>query len=413
MKKMLFLLFLYFPTLRAQNVVNDQLSIGIVRHLNSLILGEKRTIWISLPTSYSQAQFAKSRYPVVYVLDGDANFATVSAMTKQLSIRNGNTEFPEMIVVGILNTDRERDFSPTKSVFQTYGKLAPDVKTGGGERFTAFMEKELMGYIDNNYPTAPYRILIGHSLGGLATANVLVNHTHLFNGYILIDPSMWWDNRSFLSDIKKTLAQSTFSNTGVYLGIANNLPADVDTSALRRDTAMSTFHTRSIFLFKDALLKNKQNGLRFSYRFYPTEPHMSAPLITIYDGLHYLLDFYTMPTGWVGDFFNPENRQNTAKLFTQHYNTVSTKMGYKVLPSESLINNYAGTALGSGMPEKALPLYELNVINYPGSYGAYESLGDFYEHQKDVKHAIASYRKSLALKATRQVRHKLHILLNK
>ncbi|GLU54724.1 hypothetical protein Dfri01_41850 [Dyadobacter frigoris] len=295
-------------------MVNNQLSIGSVNQINSKILKEKRTVWVSLPTSYYEHQFAKAHYPVIYVLDGDANFATVSAMAKQLSIRNGNTEFPEVIVVGILNTDRELDFTPTKSDFLTYGRFPPGTKTGGGEKFTAFIEKEMIPYIDAQYPTLPFRILIGHSLGGLATSNVLINHTKLFNSYIMIDPSMWWDNRKFLEHAEQKLEQKSFKDISVFLGIANNMRSDIDTLALRNDTCMATFHTRSIFLFKDAFQKNKENGLHFNYRFYPTEPHMSAPLITVYDGLHFIFDFYTMPSGWIASFFNPHDHTDIAQL---------------------------------------------------------------------------------------------------
>ena len=203
----LFLLLFIVTETFAQTRANNQLIIGTVDSINSKILHEKRSIWISMPEGARDNREAAKKYPVVYLLDGSNHFATVSAMLRQLGAKNGNI-LPEMIVVGILNTDRARDFTPTKSSFWIYGPPSPLENTGGGERFVEFLEKELMPYIDSICPTAPYRVLVGHSLGGLAVTNVLINHTRLFNAYIIIDPSMWYDNRRFLEQAKSSLRET-------------------------------------------------------------------------------------------------------------------------------------------------------------------------------------------------------------
>ena len=100
----------------------------------------------------------------------------------------GRFGWPDIIVVGIPNTDRSIDLTPTHVVD------APDDSTsGGGENFISFIEKELMPFIDNKYPTEPYKILAGHSSGGLEVMQAFAHHTNLFNSYIAIDPSIWWD----------------------------------------------------------------------------------------------------------------------------------------------------------------------------------------------------------------------------
>jgi uncharacterized protein len=88
-----------------------QPTIGTVDTLHSRILKESRIVWIHLPTS---ARDNKMKYPVVYLMDGDKNFTGVVGMIDLLSSVNGNAFWPEMIVVGILNTDRKRDLTPTK-----------------------------------------------------------------------------------------------------------------------------------------------------------------------------------------------------------------------------------------------------------------------------------------------------------
>jgi uncharacterized protein len=411
MKKIIFLTFLMVTQVKAQTINNKIVIVGIVDSLNSKILQEKKTFWVSLPTSFYNPRFAKTRYPVVYVFDGDANFATVSAMLKQLSIRNGNMVFPEAIVVGIMNTHRTRDFTPTKSSYWIFNTPSPTTNSGGGEKFVSFLQQELIPYIDSIYPTTPYRTLIGHSLGGLAATNILINHTKLFNSYIIIDPSMWWDNQNFLKQAGEILHQKRFDSISLYLGIANNMTPGMDTIKLRNDTSRKTIHMRSIFKLKDLLQQNTANGLHFKYGYYADDTHMSSTLITEYDGFHFIFDFYSLPFGWEAKLFDPYDHFDAAQVFTTHFEQVSKKMGYKFLPPESLIDVFANTMADNYMPEKALSLYTLNVTDYPQSFGGYESLGDFYSDQKNVSKAIECYQKALKIKEVEEIRKKLNVLL--
>ena len=138
-------------------------------------------------------------------------------MTQQLSSVNGNTICPEMIVVGIPNTDRTRDLTPTHVNADPPFMDSNFTKTsGGGEKFIEFIEKEVMPHIDSAYPTEPYKILIGHSFGGLTAMNTLIHHTTLFNAYIVIDPSMWWDHKKLLAETKEALATKQFPNMNVF-----------------------------------------------------------------------------------------------------------------------------------------------------------------------------------------------------
>ena len=106
-----------------------------------------------------------------------------------------------MILVGISNrNNRTRDL--TTSQIKMRRGASMDQDTGGADKFTHFIAEELMPHIDSKYPTAPYRTLIGHSYAGLFTINVLINHSHLFNNYIAIDPSLDWDSQKLLKQAK-------------------------------------------------------------------------------------------------------------------------------------------------------------------------------------------------------------------
>ena len=96
--------------------------------------------------------------------------------------------------------------------------------SGGGENFMAFMEKELIPYIDSHYQTAGYRIFSGHSFGGLAVINAFFNHAKLFNAYIALDPSLWWEKQQWIKKQEAEMSKHDFSNRSLFVGIANNIP---------------------------------------------------------------------------------------------------------------------------------------------------------------------------------------------
>jgi predicted alpha/beta superfamily hydrolase len=118
--------------------------------------------------------------------------------------------------------------------------------SGGGEAFTAFIEKELIPHINSLFPTNSYRMLIGHSLGGLIAVNMLLHHTKLFNSYIAIDPSMWWDQQKLLHETEQTLKINSYAGTALFLGMAHTQSPGMDTATLQSDTTTGTLHPRSI-----------------------------------------------------------------------------------------------------------------------------------------------------------------------
>src|SRR5262249_8195878 len=183
MKSILYCLILLISTVtRSQS--DTQIIIGKADHVYSKILNENRQIWVHTPNDYSpDGIFSKQHYPVIYLLDGwEPNFSLVTSLVEQMSGGGGNLSFPKMIVVGLPNTDRTRDLTPTKAITPPAGMDSMEAsRSGGGENFIAFLQKELFPHIDSLYPTAPYKILIGHSLGGLMSLYTLTNHTNLFN----------------------------------------------------------------------------------------------------------------------------------------------------------------------------------------------------------------------------------------
>ncbi len=95
---------------------DNSINIGDIVTINSEILQEQRELWIHVSDGVPGEAPASKKYPVVYLLDGGAHFSSVVGMVQQLSTVNGNTACPKMIVVGIPNTNRTRDLTPTRAM---------------------------------------------------------------------------------------------------------------------------------------------------------------------------------------------------------------------------------------------------------------------------------------------------------
>jgi uncharacterized protein len=389
----------------------NKIVIGTIDSINSKVLNEQRKFWVYVPDAGSNNIYENEKYPVVYLLDGDAHFFSVVGIIQQLSSINGNTVLPKMIVVGIPNTDRTRDLTPTHvATGNEFTDSAFVANSGGGEKFITFIEKELMPRIDSLYPTAPYRTLIGHSFGGLAVVHTLVHHPDLFNAYIAIDPSMWWDNKKLLNETRTAFTTKNFSCNSLFLAIANTMPAGIDTLLARTDTSVDTKHIRSILELNDCLSSKTNNELKFKSNYYKDDTHSSSPLISTYDALRFIFDFYSLKLS-ASDNKN-FNQQVISKIET-HYRDVSKSFGYKVNIPEDLANTLGYQCLNEKKFKEAEYLFKLNVANYPGSFNVYDSLGDLFDAIGDKTNAIANYKKALSIREFSDTRQKLEKLEKK
>ena len=369
---------------------DNKIVIGTIDSIHSNILNEQRKIWVYVPNS--DGFYAKQNFPVVYLLDGDAHFYSVMGLMQQLSEVNGNLVLPQMILVGIPNTDRIRDLTPS------HDSTSPERdslfnSSGGGEIFTSFIEKELIPYVDSLYPTAPYRVFIGHSFGGLLVVNTLINHTNLFNAYVAIDASIWWDNKKLLKQAKTVLAKQDFEGTSFFLAISNLGKPDLDFSEIMKDTAESNLFREQIDLISYSNA-TKQNKLTFDWRFYKDDDHGSVPLIAEYDALRFIFNFYK-PKITYNQIMNPT--YNVDSSINAYSNYLSKLMGYHVSPPESFINSLGYTFLGAKQYDKAVNCFKLNIENYPTSANVYDSMGELLLNKGDTIGAIENYEKSLII----------------
>jgi len=354
---------------KSQNA--EQIVIGTKHTLHSNILQEDRDYWISLPDSYNDKESSYKSYPVLIVLDGNVHFKAVSGMVNYMS--SGlyrNQKIPEMIVVGIQNVDRRRDYTPDKII------TVRENNTGGGDRFLSFLENELLPELDQKYRTTDYRILFGHSLGGLLATHAYMKEKTLFNAFIAVDPSFGtWDSKTMDKKLD-SLTEQSFKRF-IYIATANWGKRNIR----NRD--------RHVRLY-EALNSKCKGKFPAKLEYFENEDHSSVPIIAFYNGINAIFEGYGI---------SYRNVENIAQL-TQHFQALSKRLSYDFQPPEYLVNQLGYRMLQSRNDENksnALGFFILNVENYPKSSNAYDSLGEAYETLDDIQKAIENYKKSLEL----------------
>ena len=338
--------------------------------LKSTVLGEDRIVLVRTPVGY---ETNKESYPVLYMTDGDAHMSHTAATIEFLT-RNGR--IPELIVVGITNTDRTRDLSPTKSTQKNPAGELQFPTSGGADNFLKFFETELIPEIEKTYRVQPYRVLAGHSLGGLFTVHAMVSKPGLFNSYVAVSPSLQWENQVTLKRAEEFLKNQKQLNVSLFTSLGNE-PGAIG---------------ESFDSFREVLAKTNIKGFAWQAERMDDEDHGSVVLRSHYAGLRKVYE------GWQG----PRDLQSGAiigglKGADAHYAKLSERFGYKIPVPEALINQMGYQLIFAGKPEEAIAVFKANVERYPNSANVYDSLAEAYERGGQLDLAEPLYEKARVL----------------
>lgn len=234
-------------------------SIGQIISFDSDVLSETRTLNVYLPENYYEDS---SSYEVIYLLDGSENedFLHVVGLVQFLCMYE---LLPNTIVVGIANVDRKRDFTYPTTIEQDKIDFPT---TGGSAKFIDFLTHELIPFIENNFKVNKNKTIIGQSLGGLLATEILLKHPTLFNQYIIVSPSLWWDNESLLK-MQSELFLSSFNHPlQIYIAVGD------EGKIMRRDAKK----------LAKILKRSKSKSLLTQFHYFPKENHMTILHQAIY-----------------------------------------------------------------------------------------------------------------------------------
>lgn len=248
--------------------------LGSIVESQSKVLGEKRVLNVYLPEGYDQGDTIK--YPVVYLLDGSADEDFIHTVGLfQFNTFSWIDRVPKSIVVGIATVDRRRDFT-FPSTIESEKKNYPT--TGHSDKFISFLENELKPFINSRYKTNLSAMLIGQSLGGLLATEVLLKKPELFNKYLIISPSIWWDNGSLLNQPIQKIEQLN-QRTDVYVAVGKEgLTPSEQPRVMEVDAN----------LLVEKLKGSKNKNVEIIFDYLPDEDHATISHQAIFNGLRML-----------------------------------------------------------------------------------------------------------------------------
>lgn len=356
-------------------IPTEKIEIGEKLTITSTSLNEERQILVRLPKEYS---YSDKKYPVLYILDGEFFFyqaiSTVNFLSECTYIYNN--PIPEMIVVGIVNVDRNRDYTPTHAPNQLGSLYYPT--SGKADKFSEFLEKELIPEIDKKYRAQPFKTLAGWSFGGLFTIYTYTNKPELFSAYLAISPSLWWDGDMYVSKFDSIYQKYEF------------LPKKL---TITSGTLEGGNIGRSVKNGYVPLLKEKiTETYPFSFVEIPNEGHSFVPYKALYDGLVSVFSDYPMPFNKVSEGYN---------TVSKYFSELSDTYGYPIKISEwaymQLINNLNGKDKHS----ESMEIAKRYQSDYPESPWAILFIGNTFEDMSNYEKAKEYYELAIKMEKSK------------
>jgi pimeloyl-ACP methyl ester carboxylesterase len=354
---------------RAQDptLTPEPLVVGHSVTFRSEVLDQDRTILVALPGDYESRPLAA--FPVVYVLDGRSQFLHTTATIDVLS-RSGRV--PAMIVIGIANVDRRRDFTAIEA--------REGEPYGGASVFLDFLDTELVPLVERSFRTLPHRTLIGHSLGGLFALHALVTKPDLFRAVIAISPALSSD------EVEVDGQPAPFTDRAETLfRTRDSLPRFVYMT-------MSAGETRAwiddLDRFRRVLKRNAPADLEWHLVDMPDDTHGTTVLRSTDDGLRELY------RGWDGSAVFAAGDADTLE---PHFRQLSTRLGYDVPVPEEAINRFGYALLEAGRIDDAITALRFNADHNPDSPNVHDSLGEALLSDGRIDEAVVRFERAVRL----------------
>jgi uncharacterized protein len=336
--------------------------------IHSNILNEDRVVWVRTPQNYEKT---KGPFPVLYLVDGPTY---INLVTSTMDLLVLDDRMPPLVIVGIANTDRTRDMTPSHADEKNAdGTVHADPTSGGADHFIDFIQNELMPEIERRYRVAPYKIFVGHSFGGLLAVHILITRPDMYQAYIAASPSLWWDNQSILHRAQDFFAAHADLNKTFFFDLGDEGP-----------------QMRSPFdALQKTLMDKTPKDFRWKSAIYPEEDHGSSVLRGYYDGLREVFPDWHAPTDQDGRIIGG------LQALEAHYRELSSRYGYEIPPAENTVNILGYQLLGEKKVAEAIVVFKRNVELFPASANVYDSLGDGYEADNKLDAATENVQKAV------------------
>jgi tetratricopeptide (TPR) repeat protein len=276
---------------------------------------------------------------------------------------------PGMIVVGI--PPLQNGYVPTPFEDQGENPTTADLSL-------KFFKEELIPFIEKNYRTNDFRVLYGHSVGGLFTMYALFNYPDLFTAYIAGSPWFQTNNQYWLKNIEKMAENRDLSDKFLFMTVG-------------KEEAQLTIDT-----YKELekwMNSQSFDGLTWKSAWLEGD-HGSMVGRNIYEGLTFIFKGWKIPTTVV--------RDRNVDAIEEYVNTNAakwSKYGFEkssIIP-EPRLNSWGYALIRMKELDKAIQLFEYTVKLYPKSFNAHDSLAEGYLTKGDKENAIKYYKLAVEL----------------
>jgi len=343
-------------------VEGDDIVIGKSLTMTSKIFKGEMPVLISIPVGYDAGS---TNYPVLY--DLGAFYFTYSCGTVEYLSRG--MYIPNMIVVGV--PPLQRGYVPTPFEERGEEPTAADLSI-------KFLKEELIPFVEKNYRTNKFRILHGHSVGGLFTMYTLFNYPDLFTAYIAGSPWFQTNDQYWLKNIEKMAKARKVDDKFLFMTVGKE----------EAELTLDTYKELEKWMNANSII-----GLTWKSAWVEGD-HGSMVGRNIYDGLQFFF------SGWRPSNEAMRNADLVGiKQFVESRLAKWAKYGFdeSVILPERMVNSLGYFLIGQKKLENAVEIFSYNIERFPKSFNAHDSLGEAYMIMGNKEKAIKYYRLAVEL----------------
>ena len=336
----------------------------------SKIMQETLDIHIQLPLFYKEND--DYRYPVIYVLDAPVGLTLTSGVLDPL-VGYGNA--PQMIIVGLTTANRDRDLTP--SYDEGYGE-----DTGGADKYLNFISQEVIPYIDKNYRSENFRILSGHSFGGLFVMHAFHKQPEIFQAHFAFSPSLFWGDKQTVKSVISFLENHKQHRNFLYMNIG-------DEGNPEQESEEGMAMLEGVVSIEKELQKNNQPNLDYKVEKFFDEPHQTTQIYGTVSSFRSLYPMWDVPYKCYLDGF---------VCVLNHFKWLTRKYGYQVDPKDWQINDEGEYQLNEkNNPTEAIKYFNYNLQRNPESISTLANLVDAHIKNGEQKIAMSFIDRLLKL----------------
>ena len=335
------------------------ITIGTYKTIHSTVMDEDRTLLIHLPRGYESSTVP---YPVIYMLYGDHVTTYFTEAVSVIDRLGPSGRIPQMILVGIMNTDRYRDLLP-----ESQGE------TTGIGNFIRFLSKELFPYIEGTFRTKPYRVLIGPQAGANFSLYTMMKHPDMFNAFIINSPFRWTGGRDLMMSLAKEFFQGE-RGFNCFMYITYNVNDKLDEASL-------PYQEEFADIVKEAGLK----GFRLKFNYISEKDDFITPL-GLKTGLKELFINYPFPE---------DLEVRSLEEILSYYKNLSKEYEYDVDAPDLILTMQSDKLQEKGMQKEMLRILHYMLDKNPTSGNALWRLGNYCEESGELEKAVEYYQRMI------------------